>query len=42
MSQRPITEIALLVKFKAFTVVTMKDGFFWDVTPCGSRKNYTA
>jgi hypothetical protein len=27
------------VKFEVFTAVTMKNGVFWDVTPCGSRKN---
>jgi hypothetical protein len=24
------------VRFEVFTVVTMKNGVFWDVTPCGS------
>jgi hypothetical protein len=24
------------VRFKVFTAVTMKNGVFWDVTPCGS------
>jgi hypothetical protein len=28
-----------LVKFEVFTAVTMKNGVFWDVTPCGSCKN---
>jgi hypothetical protein len=27
------------VRFEVFTVVTMKNGVFWDVTPCGSFKN---
>jgi hypothetical protein len=27
------------VKFEVFTVVTMKNAVFWDVTPCGSCKN---
>jgi hypothetical protein len=27
------------VKFEVFTAVTMKNGVFWDVTPCGSCKN---
>jgi hypothetical protein len=27
------------VKFEVFTAVTMKNGVFWDVTPCGSGKN---
>jgi hypothetical protein len=26
-------------KFEVFTAVTMKNGVFWDVTPCGSCKN---
>jgi hypothetical protein len=28
-----------IVRFEVFTAVTMKNGFFWDVTPCGSCKN---
>jgi hypothetical protein len=28
-----------LVRFEVFTAVTMKNGVFWDVTPCGSYKN---
>jgi hypothetical protein len=28
------------VRFKVFTAVTMKNGVFWDVTPCGSYKNH--
>jgi hypothetical protein len=24
------------VRFEVFTAVTMKNGVFWDVTPCGS------
>jgi hypothetical protein len=28
-----------LVRFEVFTAVTMKNGVFWDVMPCGSRKN---
>jgi hypothetical protein len=27
------------VRFEVFTAVTMKNGFFWDVTQCGSCKN---
>jgi hypothetical protein len=26
------------VRFEVFTAVTMKNGVFWDVTPCGSCK----
>jgi hypothetical protein len=26
------------VKLEVFTAVTMKNGVFWDVTPCGSCK----
>jgi hypothetical protein len=29
----------LHVRFEVFTAVTMKNGVFWDVTPCGSCKN---
>jgi hypothetical protein len=27
------------VRFEVFTAVIMKNGVFWDVTPCGSYKN---
>jgi hypothetical protein len=27
------------VRFDVFTAVTMRNGVFWDVTPCGSCKN---
>jgi hypothetical protein len=27
------------VRFEVFTAVTMKNGVFWGVTPCGSCKN---
>jgi hypothetical protein len=27
------------VRFEVLTAVTMKNGVFWDVTPCGSCKN---
>jgi hypothetical protein len=27
------------VRFEGFTAVTIKNGVFWDVTPCGSCKN---
>jgi hypothetical protein len=40
---RPNTSVTLmyveLVRFEVFTAVTMKNGVFWDVTPCGSCKN---
>jgi hypothetical protein len=29
----------VFVRFEVFTAVTMKNGVFWDVTPCGSYKN---
>jgi hypothetical protein len=32
-------ELLFYVGFEVFTVVTMKDGVSWDVTPCGSCKN---
>jgi hypothetical protein len=28
----------VVVKFEVFTAVTMKNGVFWDGTPCGSGK----
>jgi hypothetical protein len=27
------------VRFEVFMAVTMKNGVFWDATPCGSCKN---
>jgi hypothetical protein len=33
------TERSLFVRFEVFTAVTMKNGVFLDVTPCGSCKN---
>jgi hypothetical protein len=27
------------IRFEVFTAVTMKNGVFWDVMPCGSCKN---
>jgi hypothetical protein len=30
------------IRFEVLTAVTMKNGIFWDVTPCGSCKNHTA
>jgi hypothetical protein len=27
------------VRFEVFTAVAMKNGVFWDVTPCGSCKS---
>jgi hypothetical protein len=29
----------LFEQFEVFTAMTMKNGVFWDVTPCGSYKN---
>jgi hypothetical protein len=34
-----IQHVGHCVKFEVFTAVTMKNGVFWDVTPCGSCKN---
>jgi hypothetical protein len=31
--------INIHVRFEVFTAVTMKNGVFWNVTPCGSCKN---
>jgi hypothetical protein len=33
--QTRIYNIFYYVKFEVFTAVTMKNGVFWDVTPCG-------
>jgi hypothetical protein len=32
-------EVEVCVGFEVFTTVTMKNGVFWDVTPCDSCKN---
>jgi hypothetical protein len=32
-------KFSYIVRFVVFTVVTMKNGVFWDVTACGSCKN---
>jgi hypothetical protein len=37
MSSLPIEED--YARSEIFTAVTMKNGVFWDVTPCGSCKN---
>jgi hypothetical protein len=34
-----VSKSKLSVGFEVFTAVTMKNGVFWDVTPCGSYKN---
>jgi hypothetical protein len=34
-----LPDIHLNVKFEVFTAVTMKNGVFWVLTPCGSCKN---
>jgi hypothetical protein len=31
-----ISENRMNARFEVFTAVTMKNGVFWDVTPCGS------
>jgi hypothetical protein len=33
------TDFRKVVRFEVFTAVTMKNGVFWDVTPCGFYKN---
>jgi hypothetical protein len=37
IDNQPNKEIG--VRFEVFTAVTMKNGVFWVVTPCGSCKN---
>jgi hypothetical protein len=39
MMQNPLDDIRGSVRFEISTAVTMKNGVFWDVTPCGSCKN---
>jgi hypothetical protein len=36
---RVLVNNVMNVRFEVFTAVTMKNGDFWDVTPCGSCKN---
>jgi hypothetical protein len=40
-SEKILSEKMLMsvVRLEVFTAVTMKNGVFWDVTPCGSCKN---
>jgi hypothetical protein len=33
-----VVTVNQLVRFEVFTAVTMKNGVFWVVTPCGSCK----
>jgi hypothetical protein len=35
----PSSPILVTLMREVFTAVTMKNGVFWDVTPCGSCKN---
>jgi hypothetical protein len=32
-------QLILIVRFEVFTAVAMKNGVFWDVTPCGFCMN---
>jgi hypothetical protein len=34
-----LQSIKIHVRFEVFTAVTMENGVFWDVTPCGPCKN---
>jgi ribosome biogenesis protein Nip4 len=36
---RALVNSVMNVRFEVFTAVTMKNGVFWVVTPCGSCKN---
>jgi hypothetical protein len=36
---RPDIVLCSIVRFEVFTAVTMKNGVFWAVRPCGSCKN---
>jgi hypothetical protein len=33
-----IAKVTYIYTWEVFTAVTMKNGVFWDVTPCGSCK----
>jgi hypothetical protein len=35
----PTTDNPPIVRYEVFTAVTMKNGIFWDVTPCDTCKN---
>jgi hypothetical protein len=37
--EKTVKRTGRFVRFEVFTAVTMKNGAFWDVTPCGSCKN---
>jgi hypothetical protein len=37
--QQNLSKNSTVVRFEVFTVVTMKNAVFWDVTPCGSCEN---
>jgi hypothetical protein len=39
VSRLGVSELQREVRFEVFTAVTMKNGVFWVVTPCGSCKN---
>jgi hypothetical protein len=41
MPSSEILRLVALVRTRNFTAVTMKNGVFWDITPCGSWKSYT-
>jgi hypothetical protein len=34
-----MNQLCFYLRFEVFTVVTMKNGVFWHVTPCDSSKN---
>jgi hypothetical protein len=36
---RALVNSEMNVRFEVFTAVSMENGFFWEVTPCGSCKN---
>jgi hypothetical protein len=37
VDDRMIYEEEIVVRFEVFTAVTMKNGVFWVVTPCGHK-----
>jgi hypothetical protein len=38
-SSKTVANFYKTVRFEVFMAVTMKNGVFWDVTPCGFCKN---
>jgi hypothetical protein len=37
--EKQAASLVFFVRYEVFTAVTIKNGVFWDVAPCGSCKN---